>query len=82
MGGEEGSGALAPRPEYNRVKNFLYHLIYVSKAYIPNLRLLGPPLHVEKFVWWKTWAKLNKQEQVALQEREDSIFLQVQTIIR
>ena len=42
MGGEEGSGALAPRPEYNRVKNFLYHLIYVSKAYIPNLRPLAP----------------------------------------
>ena len=60
MGGEEGSGALAPRPEYNRVKNFLYHLIYVSKAYIPNLRPLAPSLHLEKFVvggwvgggWW------------------------------
>ena len=50
MGGEEGSGALAPRPEYNRVKNFLYHLIYVSKAYIPNLRPLAPSLHLEKFV--------------------------------
>ena len=32
-------------------------LIYVSKAYIPNLGALGPLLHVEKFVvggggWW------------------------------
>ena len=36
-------------------------LIYVSKAYIPNLGPLGPLLHVEKFVvvvvvgggeWW------------------------------
>ena len=25
-------------------------LIYVSKAYIPNLGALGPLLHVEKFV--------------------------------
>ena len=25
-------------------------LIYVSKAYIPNFRPLGPLLHVEKFV--------------------------------
>ena len=50
MGGEEGSGALAPRPEYNRVKNFLYHLIYVNEVYIPNLRPLVPPLHLEKFV--------------------------------
>ena len=50
MGGEEGSGALAPRPEYNRVKNFLYHLIYVSKAYIPNMRPVAHSLHVEKFV--------------------------------
>ena len=31
---------------------FVYVLIYISKAYIPNLRPLGPPLHVEKFVWW------------------------------
>ena len=55
MGGEEGSGALAPRPEYNRVKNFLYHLIYVSKAYILILSPLAPSLHLEKFVvggWW------------------------------
>ena len=28
------------------------YLIYISKAYIPNLRPLGPPLNVEKFVWW------------------------------
>ena len=51
-----------PPPEYNRVKNFLYDLIYVSKVYIPNLRPLVPPLHLEKFVvvvvvgggggWW------------------------------
>ena len=40
-----------PRPEYNRAKNFLYHLIYVSKVYISNLRPLGLLLHVEKFVW-------------------------------
>ena len=39
-----------PPPEYNRVKNFLYHLIYVSRVYIPNLRPLVPPLHLEKFV--------------------------------
>ena len=36
----------------NRVQNFVYDLIYVSKAYIPNMRPLRPPLHVEKFVWW------------------------------
>ena len=30
----------------------MYHLIYVSKAYILNSGTLGPPLHVEKFVWW------------------------------
>ena len=39
-------------PEHNRVKNFVYHLTLVSKVSIPNLRPLGPPLHVEKFVWW------------------------------
>ena len=43
--------------------------VYVSKAYIPNLRpLLGPPLNAEKFVWVfvcdvgakvETWTKLN-----------------------
>ena len=27
------------------------YLIYISKAYIPNLRPLGPPHNVEKFVW-------------------------------
>ena len=32
------------------VPNFLDHLIFVSKPYIPNLRPLGPFLHVEKFV--------------------------------
>ena len=30
----------------------MYHLTLVSKVSIPNLRPLGPPLHVEKFVWW------------------------------
>ena len=44
-----------PPHEHNRVKNFVYHLIYVRKPYIPNLRPLGPPLHVEKFVWWWWW---------------------------
>ena len=33
----------------------MYDLINLSKAYIPNLRPLGPPLHVEKFVWWWWW---------------------------
>ena len=28
----------------------LYHLIYVSVAYIPNMRPLIPNLHVEKFM--------------------------------
>ena len=32
------------------VPNFSNHLILVSKPYIPNLRPLGPFLHVEKFV--------------------------------
>ena len=32
------------------VPNFLDRLIFVSKHYIPNLRPLGPFLHVEKFV--------------------------------
>ena len=36
--------------KHPRVKNFVDRLIYVSKAYIPNLRPLGPLLHVEKFV--------------------------------
>ena len=30
--------------------NFLDHLIFVIKPYIPNLIPLGPFLHVEKFV--------------------------------
>ena len=30
----------------------MYHLTLVGKVSIPNLRPLGPPLHVEKFVWW------------------------------
>ena len=47
----EGGGD-PPPSEHNRVKNFMYHLIYVREAYIPNLRPLGPPLDVEKFVWW------------------------------
>ena len=48
----------SPHPEFNRVKTFLYHLVYVSNAYIPNLRSLAPPFHLEKFVvggdggWW------------------------------
>ena len=50
-------------PVLKRVKggvlNFLDHLIFVSKPYIPNLRPLGPFLHVEKFVvgggWWWWW---------------------------
>ena len=44
-------GGVPPPQEHNRVKNFVYHLIYVRKPYIPKLRPLGPPLHVEKFVW-------------------------------
>ena len=49
------------------------HLVFVSKACVPNFRLLAPFLHVKKFVvggWWvgvKTWIlvlsfkpKLNK----------------------
>ena len=32
------------------VPNFFYHLIFVSKPYIPNLRPLRQFLHVEKFV--------------------------------
>ena len=40
-----------PPPKPNRGKNIVNHLIYVSKAYIPNLRPLGAPLQVEKFVW-------------------------------
>ena len=49
----EGGGVGGdPPPEHNRVKNFVYHLTLVGKVSIPNLRPLGPPLHVEKFVWW------------------------------
>ena len=44
-------GGRPPPPGHNRVKNFVYHLTLVSKVSILNLRLLGPPLHVEKFVW-------------------------------
>ena len=42
------------RAEWAKVKNFLYHLIFVRNAYISNVRLLTPFLHVEKFVggWW------------------------------
>ena len=44
----------APHPtEHNRVKNFVYHVIYVRKAYIP----LGPLLHVEKFVVVGGWSR-------------------------
>ena len=32
------------------VPNFLDHLIFVTKPYIPNLRPLGPLLLVKKFV--------------------------------
>ena len=49
--GGRGKGVTPPLPEPNRVKNIVNHLIYVSKAYIPNLRPLGAPLQVEKFVW-------------------------------
>ena len=53
--GGRGKGVTPPEPY--RVKNIVNHLIYVSKAYIPNLRPLGAPLQVEKFVlvlggWW------------------------------
>ena len=37
-------------PKNSRVKNFVGHLINVSKGHIPNLGPLGPLLHVEKFV--------------------------------
>ena len=53
MGGEVNY-PLLPRNIIG-LKNFFYHLIYVSKVYIPNLRPLVPPLHLEKFVvggWW------------------------------
>ena len=33
---------MQPHPEKNRVKSMLYHLLFDSKAYIPNFRLLGP----------------------------------------
>ena len=52
---EGGWGETPPPPENNRVKNFVYHLTLVSKVSIPNLRPLGPPLHVEKFVCWWWW---------------------------
>ena len=39
MGGDEPLP-----PENSRVKNFLYHLIFGSKTYIPNLGSLGPPI--------------------------------------
>ena len=40
-------------PVLGRVKgltNFMDHLIFVRKAYIPNFRPLVPFLHVKKFV--------------------------------
>ena len=37
------------------VPNSLDHLFFVSKPYIPNLRPLGPFLHVEKFVVGGGW---------------------------
>ena len=40
-------GRGCPPPKPNRGKNIVNHLIYVSKAYIPNLRPLGAPLHSE-----------------------------------
>ena len=46
--GGRGKGVTPPPPNViNRVKNIVNHLIYVSKAYIPNLRPLGAPLHSE-----------------------------------
>ena len=32
------------------VLNFMNHIIFVRKAYIPNFRPLVPSLHVKKFV--------------------------------
>ena len=45
-----GEGVFDPPPWNSRVKNFVDHLINVSKGHIPNLGALGPLLHVEKFV--------------------------------
>ena len=47
--GSKKSGRVNPReemtpPPNSRVKNLFYHLIFVSKAYIPNLGPLGPPI--------------------------------------
>ena len=53
-----GVGGRPPPHEHNRVKNFVYHLTLVGKVSIPNLRPLGPPLHVEKFVWWVVVCKV------------------------
>ena len=44
-----------PPPPHSRVKNFVDHLINVSKGHIPNLGPLGPLLHVEKFVVGGGW---------------------------
>ena len=41
---------LLDRVKGGGVPNFLDRLIFVSKHYIPNLRPLGPFLHIEKFV--------------------------------
>ena len=38
-----------PPTESSRVKNLSYHLIFIRKAYIPNLGPLGPPV-----VTWDT----------------------------
>ena len=55
---------LIDRVKGGGVPNFLDHLIFVSKPCIPNLRPLGPSLHVEKFVvggwvggWWVVGVK-------------------------
>ena len=37
------------------LKNFVDHLINVSKGHIPNLRPLGTLLHVKKFVVGGGW---------------------------
>ena len=46
----EGGGGEPPPPKIIGLK-LCVSSIYIRKAYIPNLRPLGPLLHVEKFVW-------------------------------
>ena len=71
---------------YDRVvifKNYVDRLIYVRKAYIPNLGPIGPLLHVEKFVvgggWWWVVVEADfsvKLEPQAEQQHADHIFVQ------